>query len=117
VAPGVNMQGQKELLGLWLSENEGAKPVLSGAEGFWLLVLTELKNRGIKAVFVACVDGLTGFPDAHWRGLPSNAGSALYCPEGAELITTYCLERLETYCGRSQKNLLINHCCRGRTRT
>ena len=59
VALGVNMQGHKELLGLWLSENEGAKPVLSGAEGFWLSVLTELKNRGIKAVFVACVNGLT----------------------------------------------------------
>ena len=56
VALGVNMAGQKELLGLWLSENEGAK--------FWLSVLTELKNRGIKDVFVACVDGLTGFPDA-----------------------------------------------------
>jgi transposase-like protein len=56
VALGVNMAGQKELLGLWLSENEGAK--------FWLSVLTELKNRGIKDIFVACVDGLTGFPDA-----------------------------------------------------
>ena len=56
MALGVNMVGQKELLGLWLSENEGAK--------FWLSVLTELKNRGIKDVFVACVDGLTGFPDA-----------------------------------------------------
>ena len=56
VALGVNMTGQKELLGLWLSENEGAK--------FWLSVLTELKNRGVKDVFVACVDGLTGFPDA-----------------------------------------------------
>ena len=56
VALGVNMAGQKELLRLWLSENEGAK--------FWLSVLTELKNRGIKDVFVACVDGLTGFPDA-----------------------------------------------------
>ena len=56
VALGVNMEGHKELLGLWLSENEGAK--------FWLSVLTELKNRGIKDVFVACVDGLTGFPDA-----------------------------------------------------
>ena len=55
VALGVNMAEQKELLGLWLSENEGAK--------FWLSVLTELKNRGIKDVFVACVDGLTGFPD------------------------------------------------------
>jgi putative transposase len=56
--------GHKELLGLWMSENEGAKPVLSKAEGFWLSVLTELKNRGVKDVFVACVDGLTGFPEA-----------------------------------------------------
>lgn len=53
---GINMHGRKELLGLWMSENEGAK--------FWLSVLTELKNRGVKDVFVACVDGLKGFPDA-----------------------------------------------------
>jgi putative transposase len=53
---GINMHGRKELLGLWMSENEGAK--------FWLGVLTELKNRGVKDVFVACVDGLKGFPDA-----------------------------------------------------
>ena len=56
VALGVNSHGHKELLGLWMSENEGAK--------FWLSVLTELKNRGVKDVFIACVDGLTGFPDA-----------------------------------------------------
>src|SRR5512137_2730914 len=53
---GVNLEGKKELLGMWISENEGAK--------FWLSVLTELKNRGVKDVFIACVDGLTGFPDA-----------------------------------------------------
>jgi transposase-like protein len=56
LALGVNMAGQKELLGLWLSENEGAK--------FWLSVLTELSNRGVKDILIACVDGLTGFPDA-----------------------------------------------------
>ncbi len=56
VALGVNIHDHKELLGLWMSENEGAK--------FWLSVLTELKNRGVKDVFVACVDGLTGFPEA-----------------------------------------------------
>jgi transposase-like protein len=56
VALGVNIHGRKELLGLWLSENEGAK--------FWLSVLTELKNRGVNDVFIACVDGLTGFPEA-----------------------------------------------------
>ncbi|MDP8169888.1 IS256 family transposase, partial [Pasteurella skyensis] len=56
LALGINMQGQKELLGLWMSENEGAK--------FWLGVLTELQNRGVKDILIACIDGLTGFPDA-----------------------------------------------------
>jgi putative transposase len=56
LALGVNMDGRKELLGLWLSENEGAK--------FWLGVLTELQNRGVKDILIACVDGLKGFPDA-----------------------------------------------------
>lgn len=53
VAIGVNLEGQKDVLGLWISENEGAK--------FWLSVLTELKNRGVQDVFIACVDGLKGF--------------------------------------------------------
>jgi len=56
LALGVNLEGHKELLGMWLSENEGAK--------FWLSVLTELSNRGVKDILVACVDGLTGFPEA-----------------------------------------------------
>ena len=56
LALGVNMDGHKELLGMWISENEGAK--------FWLNVLTELHNRGLKDILIACVDGLKGFPDA-----------------------------------------------------
>ena len=56
LALGVNIEGHKELLGMWLSENEGAK--------FWLNVLTELQNRGVKDILIACVDGLKGFPDA-----------------------------------------------------
>ncbi|TEW53330.1 IS256 family transposase [Psychromonas sp. RZ22] len=56
LALGVNMEGQKELLGMWMSENEGAK--------FWLNVLTELQNRGVKDILIACIDGLKGFPDA-----------------------------------------------------
>jgi transposase-like protein len=56
LALGVNLEGHKELLGMWLSENEGAK--------FWLNVLTELQNRGVKDILIACVDGLKGFPDA-----------------------------------------------------
>ena len=56
LALGVTMEGHKELLGLWVSESEGAK--------FWLNVLTELQNRGVKDILIACVDGLKGFPDA-----------------------------------------------------
>ena len=56
LALGINLDGQKELLGMWLSETEGAK--------FWLSVLTELQNRGVKDILIACVDGLKGFPDA-----------------------------------------------------
>jgi len=55
-ALGVNFEGQKEVLGLWIAENEGAK--------FWMGVLTELKNRGVLDILIACMDGLTGFPDA-----------------------------------------------------
>jgi len=56
VAIGISMEGQKEVLGLWTSANEGAK--------FWLQVLTEMQNRGLKDIFIACVDGLKGFPQA-----------------------------------------------------
>ena len=56
VALGVNLDGHKELLGLWIAENEGAK--------FWANVLTELQHRGLKDIFIACVDGLKGFPEA-----------------------------------------------------
>jgi putative transposase len=56
VALGVNLDGKKELLGLWVSENEGSK--------FWLSVLTDLKNRGLNDIFVVCIDGLSGFADA-----------------------------------------------------
>ena len=56
LALGVNLEGHKELLGMWLSENEGAK--------FWLNVLTEIQNRGVKDILIACIDGLKGFPEA-----------------------------------------------------
>ena len=56
VAVGIDLEGRKDVLGLWTSANEGAK--------FWLQVLTELRNRGVKDIFIACVDGLKGFPQA-----------------------------------------------------
>ncbi len=56
LAIGINMEGHKEVLGLWIAQTEGAK--------FWLSVVTELKNRGVQDIFIACVDGLKGFPEA-----------------------------------------------------
>jgi Transposase and inactivated derivatives len=56
LAIGITMDGEKEVLGLWLAQTEGAK--------FWLQVVTELRNRGVQDIFIACVDGLKGFPDA-----------------------------------------------------
>lgn len=62
VALGVNLQGRKELLGLWLDESEGAK--------FWLSCLTDLRNRGLNDIFVACIDGLSGFAEAVHTAFP-----------------------------------------------
>ncbi len=56
IAFGVNLSGLKEVLGMWASESEGAK--------FWMQVVTELKNRGVQDILIACVDGLKGFPEA-----------------------------------------------------
>ena len=65
VALGVNLEGKKELLGLWLSQTEGAK--------FWLSCLTDLKNRGLSDIFVACIDGLSGFAEAIHAAYPQTA--------------------------------------------
>lgn len=62
LALGINIDGHKELLGIWIAETEGAK--------FWLSVLTELQNRGVEQILIACVDGLSGFPDAIHTAFP-----------------------------------------------
>lgn len=56
VALAITLDGKKDVLGVWIGENEGAK--------FWLKVCTEIKNRGVKDILIACVDGLKGFPEA-----------------------------------------------------
>jgi len=71
LALGINMAGEKELLGIWIAQTEGAK--------FWLQVVTELKNRGVQDIFIACVDGLKGFPEA----IEAARCAALYRPYGA----------------------------------
>jgi len=65
LALGINLNGEKELLGLWIAQTEGAK--------FWLQVVTELKNRGVQDIFIACVDGLKGFPEAIEAVFPNTA--------------------------------------------
>ena len=62
VALAINWEGRKEVLGLWLADTEGAK--------FWMSVLTDIKNRGVEDILIACMDGLTGFPDAVKAVLP-----------------------------------------------
>jgi putative transposase len=75
VAIGVNLQGRKELLGLWLGETEGAK--------FWLSCLTDLKNRGVSDIFVVCVDGLSGVPRGDPHGVPADEGAVVHRAPGA----------------------------------
>jgi putative transposase len=65
VALGVTLEGKKELLGLWLAETEGAK--------FWLTCLTDLQNRGLRDIFVACIDGLAGFAEAIHTAYPKTS--------------------------------------------
>ncbi len=69
VAIGINLEGKKDVLGLWTGASEGAK--------FWLSVLTELRNRGVKDIYLACVDGLKGLPRID-RCFQSS-GAALHC--------------------------------------
>jgi putative transposase len=79
LALGITTEGIKELLELWISENEGSK--------FWLSVLTELQNRGVQDIFIACVDGLTGFPEAINTVFPkSKIQLCLYCPYGPKFL-------------------------------
>lgn len=65
LALGIGLDGEKELLGIWIAQTEGAK--------FWLHVVTELKNRGVQDIFIACVDGLKGFPEAIETVFPKTA--------------------------------------------
>jgi putative transposase len=89
LALGVNMEGQKELLGIWVSQNEGAK--------FWLNVLTELQNRGLEDIFIACVDGLTGFPEAI---------EAVYPKAQVQLCIVHMVRNSLKYVGWKQRKIV-----------
>src|ERR671939_1847631 len=80
LALGITMDGEKELLGLWLSESEGAK--------FCLSVFTELRNRGVQDCFVACVDGLKGLPEAIEAVFPQTQVQSALCTKCAIASST-----------------------------
>lgn len=87
LAVGVNLEGEREVLGIWWQETEGAK--------FWLAVLNDLNQRGVADVLIACVDGLTGFPDAIEAVFPGRLGSDLHRPPDQELAALRLLQRQE----------------------
>ncbi|MDO9312077.1 MAG: IS256 family transposase [Nitrosomonas sp.] len=89
LAIGINMQGKKEVLGLWVSQTEGAK--------FWLGVVTELKNRGIQDIFIACVDGLKGFPEAI---------EAVYPQATVQLCIVHMVRNSLNYVGWNKRGLV-----------
>jgi transposase-like protein len=72
LALGVNLQDEKELLGLWIVETEGAK--------FWLAVFTAVKNRGVRDGLIACVDGLKGAAGSHRSRVSQHPGPTVYRP-------------------------------------
>jgi putative transposase len=89
LALGVNMEEQKELLGIWVSQNEGAK--------FWLNVLTELHNRGLEDIFIACVDGLSGFLEAI---------EAVYPKAQVQLCIVHMIRNSLKYVGWKQRKIV-----------
>ena len=85
LALGMNVEGIKTVLGLWIEQTEGAK--------FWLRVMTELKNRGVADILIAAVDGLQGFSRGHHQRFPPGPGPDLHRTFGASQPALCALER------------------------
>jgi len=103
VALGVTPEGDREVLGLWIAANEGAK--------FWLSIMNNLKNRGLEDILIAVVDGLKGFPDAINAAYPDTnttvqtCGPDLYCASCAPLPELLRLERAQGSSKESEGHL------------
>ena len=96
------MNGEKEVLGLWIAQTEGDK--------FWLAVVTEVKNRGVTDIFIACVDGLKGFPEAIEEVYPKAA---------VQLCIVHMVRNSLNYMGWNKRDLVASdlkpriHRCNG----
>jgi putative transposase len=87
----INLKGEKELLGMWITQTEGAK--------FWMSVLTDLltksreaKNRGVQDIFIACIDGLPGFPEAIAATYPNTRSAVVPGASGAKQRCLFVLQ-------------------------
>lgn len=101
LALGINIEGQKELLGMWLAENEGAK--------FWLNVLTELKNRGLNDILIACVDGLKALPGCHQHSISEGPHPVMHRAYGAQQPALRVMEGLQSRHSRPESDLSGSH--------
>jgi putative transposase len=84
---GLTLEGKKEILGIYLSDNEGAN--------YWLTILTDLHNRGLKDILIACIDGLTGFPEAIASIYPPNRSTVVYRPSNSQFDEICGIEKSE----------------------
>jgi transposase-like protein len=98
VALAIDMDGKKEILGLWIAPTEGAK--------FWLGVMTELRNRGVRDLFIASIDGLKGLPEAIETVFPEVEVQAVHRPYDQELNKICQLEGPQGSMQRSQGGVL-----------
>lgn len=101
LAIGVTMAGEKEVLGLWLAQTEGAK--------FWLQVVTELRNRGVQDIFIACVDGLKGFPEAIEAVFPKAAVQLCVVHMVRHSLNYVSWKRRPEVAGRPEAYLSVSH--------
>lgn len=106
MAIGVNMDGLKEVLGLWIAQTEGAK--------FWLQIVTKLKNRGVNDIFIACVDGLKGFPEAIETVYPRTEVQLCIVHLVRHSLNARRLETTQGSCRRSENDLHVGDRGRGR---
>ena len=84
---GLNAEGKKEILGIYLAETEGAK--------FWQQVLTDLQNRGVEDILIVCIDNLKGFPEAIETIISQSRNTSVYCTPDQKFTALYYVKRLQ----------------------
>lgn len=100
IAIGINLDGRKEVLGMYVGENESAK--------YWLSILNGLKNRGVEDILITCIDGLTGFPEGNIGSISESGNTAVCNPSDTQQHEICILQGHKGTDGRSEKGLCSN---------